>query len=512
MDSEPSYDRLQVWLDAESTPRFAVSGADSRHKIIKGIPVGTHTVRFEYAKDGSVTRGADIAWVDNIRAADSHGRRFFDTCRDVWTTPTAPWGWTGEGHAGGWVVVEPPPDRALQRPAAQYHQPSSNSWLKRTIQVPTGTTAKLRFNYYVDSEPKDHLFVIVNSHVWHAISGTEQSGTAEVLLSAGSNTITFGYEKDASGDSGLDVASIDNVQLLTGGHIQVLGDFRGSLPFSDWSQGWTSGGSLASYRWQARVKAPHVSGIDAKLSVMRPSIDGIVNSNEYGDRATGISLFRYVNRPPLNISPIGPQSDDSSKLVLAGTDASHELYIVLMAQAATPAAGGESGDIDLYFDKDRNASLAHIGCAQGVTLPAAEDRKIRLTYSIRSSSSPATVTQWKGTCDKSAPWTAASSHEAWPIWAVASESPTEGLVTIEMKVVVSGGQLSSGPLGFGLVARTPYYSRPTKLPYTTAVHLPYVNGGAPQDADVLTWETLAFAPWQFSDAPIDGCCGPGLIY
>lgn len=512
VDSEPHYDRLQVWLDSEPAPRVVVSGSDSRHKIIKGIPSGTHTVRFEYVKDSSISRGGDIAWVDNIRAADTNGRHYFDTCRDVWSTPTAPWEWTGAGHGGGWVVVEPPPERAIQRPREQYHQPSSFSWLKKLIYVPTGT-ARLRFDYYVDSEPKDYLFVVVNGHLAHAISGTEQSGTADVVLPTGSNTVAFAYQKDASGDAGLDLASIDNVRLLNGGLPQSLTDFRGSLPFSDWIPGWSSGSSFGPKGWQIRVKAPHITQIDPNHSVLKPVIDGeVISGKEYSGRATGVSLFRYQRRPVSNIPLVGPQFDDSTKFILAGSDTHRALYLVLMEEASTPQAGNESGDIYLYFDQNRSSSLAHVGCAKGALLPSKEDRKILVSYSIGkgSRSSPASITQWKGTCLKSSPWAVTSAKEEWPIEAVASELSDEGIVTVEMKVVVSKHKLSTAPLGFGLTTRTPKHSRPLRAPYRN-VHFPYVNGGAPHDADVLTWETLVFAPWQRSDALTDGCCGPGLI-
>ena len=228
-----SYDRLEVWLDAETVPRFKVSGSQADHYIIKGIPAGTHTVRFQYAKDSSVSVGADTAWVDNIRAADSNGRVFYESCRDVWSTPTAPWGWTSGGYGGGMTVVQPPPDRAVQRPAAQYHLPNSYSWMKRTVQVPVGTTAALHYDYYVDSEANDYMYVLVNGQVRQAVSGAGQSGHGQIDLSAGANTIVFAYQKDGTGDGGLDLAAVDNVRLAIAGQpAQNLGDFRGAAPFA----------------------------------------------------------------------------------------------------------------------------------------------------------------------------------------------------------------------------------------------------------------------------------------
>ncbi len=449
--------------------------------------------------------------MDNIRAAHSNGRVSYEPCRDVWSTPTAPWGWTSGGYGGGMTVVQPPPDRAVQRPAAQYHLPNSYSWMKRTVQVPVGTTAALHYDYYVDSEANDYMYVLVNGQVRQAVSGAGQSGHGQIDLSAGANTIVFAYQKDGTGDGGLDLAAVDNVRLAIAGQpAQNLGDFRGAAPFAQpFSYGWTSGGSPATLAWQVRPKAPHISDVDAVQSAVSPLIDGRVQDNEYSSRATGISLFRYRTRPSLNLPAKGPSEDDSTRLVAAARDSDRTLYLVLMAKSDNSDVGNESGDIYLYLDEDRMDSLSQVGCAAGVTLPGDEDRKIKISYSIPTTGrTPApTITQWQGTCTVASPWAAVVAPVAWPVAAAATESVSEGIVTVEVRITLPQGLLSSRTLGLGLTAVTPSASllrRPT-----SAVHLPYAH--APQDADVLTWETLGLAPWRMSDAPMDGCCSPGLV-
>lgn len=68
VSSESSYDFLRFYLDGvEQTGSLArISGEVNWVQKSVSIPSGTHTVRWSYTKDGSVSSGSDCGWVDQV--------------------------------------------------------------------------------------------------------------------------------------------------------------------------------------------------------------------------------------------------------------------------------------------------------------------------------------------------------------------------------------------------------------------------------------------------------------
>lgn len=64
VSSERNYDFLSVYLDGVSKYRW--SGSTSWYKSELTIPAGTNTVKWEYAKDSTLSSGQDAGWVDNV--------------------------------------------------------------------------------------------------------------------------------------------------------------------------------------------------------------------------------------------------------------------------------------------------------------------------------------------------------------------------------------------------------------------------------------------------------------
>ena len=65
VDSESGYDYLTVLLDGTAQPGAISGSVDWTLKTVS-IPAGSHTVRWEYSKDPSVSSGADAGWVDKV--------------------------------------------------------------------------------------------------------------------------------------------------------------------------------------------------------------------------------------------------------------------------------------------------------------------------------------------------------------------------------------------------------------------------------------------------------------
>ena len=64
VSSEASYDYLRVYLDG--VKQYEISGEVNWQQKSINIPSGSHTVKWEYSKDGAVVRGSDKGWVDQI--------------------------------------------------------------------------------------------------------------------------------------------------------------------------------------------------------------------------------------------------------------------------------------------------------------------------------------------------------------------------------------------------------------------------------------------------------------
>lgn len=65
VSSEYYYDYLTVYVDG--IEKTKISGETIETDKFIAIPSGYHTVKFEYSKDLSVSRGSDNSWVDNVR-------------------------------------------------------------------------------------------------------------------------------------------------------------------------------------------------------------------------------------------------------------------------------------------------------------------------------------------------------------------------------------------------------------------------------------------------------------
>ncbi len=66
VSSEEGFDFLRFYLDDTVTPLVSISGEAGWEQKSYAIPTGTHTLRWAYAKDGSVSAGRDAGWLDEV--------------------------------------------------------------------------------------------------------------------------------------------------------------------------------------------------------------------------------------------------------------------------------------------------------------------------------------------------------------------------------------------------------------------------------------------------------------
>ena len=68
--TEAGYDYLKVHLDGVVQSSLSTSGIADWAKVALVIPPGSHTVKWVYEKDGSVSLGSDAVWIDRVELSD----------------------------------------------------------------------------------------------------------------------------------------------------------------------------------------------------------------------------------------------------------------------------------------------------------------------------------------------------------------------------------------------------------------------------------------------------------
>ncbi len=66
VSSEATFDKLSFYVDGQ-LEEFISGTADWRQKYVIVTGIGTHTLRWTYSKDGSVSRGEDCAWIKDYQ-------------------------------------------------------------------------------------------------------------------------------------------------------------------------------------------------------------------------------------------------------------------------------------------------------------------------------------------------------------------------------------------------------------------------------------------------------------
>lgn len=505
VDSQTGSDFLRVLIDGNLA--WSVSGTNRAGTHTLPVPAGTHSVRFEYRKDGSGSAGRDTAIVDDVefRSSANTTVQRFDTL-----APLAATGWTAGGIGGGFALTPAARDRSAARPAAQLQLHSSTSFMERTLtwgalfcpQPPDCPpwNGAVSFDYLVDSESEgDELRVLIDGIVRWSASGRNRAGTQRVRIPGpGPHSVRFEYVKDGAGSAGRDLARIDRVVFVAGDRrIMEYHDFAGReigvtpIRVAGGPGEWVSGGAAGG--WTVHAATPHYSYVPLQtvgaalrpgyLSFIEPAVDGLVGSAEYRN-ATSAALPNYGH--------LGADRASLRWVASANTDA---LYTALIARADTPAGGAERGRLHLFIDNARSTTLDGSGeCAGDPRWPAASDRRIRIAYRIAAGDTEAvltSVTEEQGNCaGGAAAWGTTASPLLLPDATAAvriSKPPqTPGWLHIEARLPLAPAAVADGLVGLGMfrrsIATQPSWER-----------VPSVDGSRPLPDDVLSWETIALS-------------------
>lgn len=409
-DSEAGWDFLVATLDGAELGRWSGSGNVGLAKF--SVSPGTHTLRFSYVKDSSLSRGMDTAYVDDVRilrADGSHSDYSFGADAS---------GWTSGGFGGGWGWRKLRAQRSIRRPIGQafagYTSSSSSSYIERSIVWPAGTRNRLGFTYFVDSEAGwDFFRVLVDGAVVFSESGFKQ-GYRELPVTGGAHVVRFEYAKDTSVDAGRDVAYVETVFALGSSGAFEKHDFSGlevgAVPF-----GWASGGSAGGWLVD-EVEPPRAYVSDASFTP--PAIDGVVNAEgsiEY-NRPTMVEL----------VAPLAEMPSGGNRMLLRADAQLGTLYV-----GARLPRTDDAGTASLYLDANRAASVAGYRCSSNGYGPTQEDRRIDVNY---NSLNVIGVVQYLGGCTSWVP-IAAGGGDEWPVAAsVSAPAADAGHIHLELAI------------------------------------------------------------------------------
>ncbi len=69
VSSESSYDYLTFYVDGTGLDSWS---GEASSTYLTSVTAGTHTFRWDYSKDSTVSVGSDAAWIDNVAAPTAH--------------------------------------------------------------------------------------------------------------------------------------------------------------------------------------------------------------------------------------------------------------------------------------------------------------------------------------------------------------------------------------------------------------------------------------------------------
>jgi PKD repeat protein len=202
VSSESGYDYLRFFIDG--VQKNQIAGTVDWTQVSNNIAAGTHTLKWTYLKDGSVSSGSDCGWVDKLEittptadpiaeAVDYAGLTFTLSGTGSWYSQTTTTYYGGD---------------AAQSPVITHSQSSS---METSI---SGKTT-VKFYWKVSSEASyDYLRFYVDGVLKDSISGTVNWTQKTYTVTTAAHTIKWTYSKDGSVSSGSDAGWVDKLELL----------------------------------------------------------------------------------------------------------------------------------------------------------------------------------------------------------------------------------------------------------------------------------------------------------
>ncbi len=205
VSSEAEFDTLGFLVNGAELPSVPpISSEQDWRRVLTTVPAGSHTLRWTYRKDGSVSNGQDRGWVDRIAILPLLNPGLgeaLDQPAKTWTT-SAGSAWTGSNLDSNDGI-----DAASSGAVAS----GEASWVETEVVGPDTVS----FWWKVSSEPGVGLlrFLVDGTPAVTPISG--ETGWTQVSHSIpeGAHTLRWEYRKYGSTSSGEDRGWLDQVSL-----------------------------------------------------------------------------------------------------------------------------------------------------------------------------------------------------------------------------------------------------------------------------------------------------------
>lgn len=212
VSSEANYDFLTFYVDGVQKGKW--SGTVTWTQATVAVTAGTHTFKWVYSKDSSVSSGSDTAWVDDIvfPTVSSNPPPPTNTKNEGFETGTLnylPLITSGNGLWTAKTTTRHSGTYAAEAPFSIIDNQSAS--MESTINCAAGT---MSFWYSVSSELNyDYLRFFIDGVQKGQWSGSVGWNQISLPVTAGSHTFKWSYTKDGSVSSGSDTAWVDDIVI-----------------------------------------------------------------------------------------------------------------------------------------------------------------------------------------------------------------------------------------------------------------------------------------------------------
>ncbi|MBC8094309.1 MAG: M36 family metallopeptidase, partial [Akkermansiaceae bacterium] len=197
VSSEPTHDKLLFAMDGNTSN--SIAGVVDWQPITATVPAGSHTLRWTYSKDFSISANADAGWVDQISFAPPLAVAL-DATNLTWTTG-------GSANWAGQIGTTRDSVDAAQSGAITNSQ---TSYMETTVVGP----GVVSFWWKVSSElGYDFLYFSLDGNISNSISGSVNWQLASYAVPVGSHTLRWTYTKDFTFSVGADAGWVDQVAV-----------------------------------------------------------------------------------------------------------------------------------------------------------------------------------------------------------------------------------------------------------------------------------------------------------
>ncbi len=208
VSSEGNYDFLKFYIDG--VQQDSISGTVDWAQKTYALTSGSHTLKWEYSKDGSVSNGSDKGWVDKVVISDG-GVTPTDTLEAGVDNTSISMTTSGNGTWAYNTADYQYDNDSIKSPAITHSQSAS-------VETVISGVTSVKFYWKVSSESGyDYLRFYIDGTLQDQISGATSWAQKTYSVSSGSHTLKWTYYKDGSVSSGSDCGWVDKLELGTGG-------------------------------------------------------------------------------------------------------------------------------------------------------------------------------------------------------------------------------------------------------------------------------------------------------